>query len=461
MNLKGNLTSKGLKGSIGKSRMQGILGTNPAAIPISVDNALSLSSTNPVQNRVITAAITNRLWSDEVKAALLQIVEKVAYIDDHGQTYYEALYDALYPPVGLDSISAVFDAGGATIYNTDTLDDLKQYLTVTAYYTSGDSEVVTTYTLSGSMDAGAQTITVAYGGKTTTFTVTVVEWLVSISAVFTQGSAVINDTDTLDTLRQYLVVTATYSDSTTATVSDYTLSGTLAEGTSTITVSYGGKTDTFNVTVSVGLDSIAYGSKTYRDIFITDNLLSWFGDFESNFVISSTQTTHKINGNIVSGYKVAGGSPANPSVSTSVYNSPTHSLDVSATGSGKYMNCTWVKSYIDFTKNYILAYACNLSNYVSGKVELQGYASSSDVTRLIQSEDTDGWSPVLTVYQPTDGNLTYYNLNFGSMGNTTYGNANFTAYMDDLVFTPLPAGMTQEQALTAYSKYLEIVRRAS
>ena len=132
MNLKGNLTSKGLQGSIGKSRMQGILGTNPAAIPITVDNALSLSSTNPVQNRVITAAITNRLWSDEVKAALLQIVEKVAFIDDQGQTYYDALYDALYPPVGLDSISAVFDAGGATIYNTDTLDDLKQYLTVTA-----------------------------------------------------------------------------------------------------------------------------------------------------------------------------------------------------------------------------------------------------------------------------------------------------------------------------------------
>lgn len=250
MNLKGNLTSKGLQGSIGKSRMQGILGTNPAAIPITVDNALSLSSTNPVQNRVITAAITNRLWSDEVKTALLQIVEKVAYIDDQGQTYYDALYDALYPPVGLDSISAVFDAGGATICNTDTLDDLKQYLTVTAYYTSGDSEVVTTYTLSGSMDAGTQTITVSYGGKTTTFTVTVVEWLVSIDAVFTQGSAVIYDTDSLDTLRQYLVVTGTYADSTTATVTDYTLSGTLSVGTSTITASYGGKTDSFGVTVT-------------------------------------------------------------------------------------------------------------------------------------------------------------------------------------------------------------------
>lgn len=74
--------------------------------------------------------------------------------------------------------------------------------------------------------------------------------LSSITAVFTQGSATIYDTDSLDTLKQYLVVTANYSDTTTATVTDYTLSGALIEGTSTITVSYGGKTDTFNVTVS-------------------------------------------------------------------------------------------------------------------------------------------------------------------------------------------------------------------
>lgn len=72
----------------------------------------------------------------------------------------------------------------------------------------------------------------------------------SIAAVFTQGQNVIYDTDSLDTLKQYLVVTATYSDSTTATVTDYTLSGTLAVGTSIITVSYSGKSDTFSVTVT-------------------------------------------------------------------------------------------------------------------------------------------------------------------------------------------------------------------
>lgn len=90
--------------------------------------------------------------------------------------------------------------------------------------------------------------------------------LSSITAVFTQGTATIYDTDSLDTLKQYLTVTATYSDSTTATVTDYTLSGTLAEGTSTITASYGGKTDTFSVLVTLRYiitaesDNVFFGS---------------------------------------------------------------------------------------------------------------------------------------------------------------------------------------------------------
>ena len=74
--------------------------------------------------------------------------------------------------------------------------------------------------------------------------------LESITAVFTQGSAVIYDNATLESLKEYLVVTANYSDSTTETVTNYTLSGTLTVGTSTITVTYGEKTTTFTVNVT-------------------------------------------------------------------------------------------------------------------------------------------------------------------------------------------------------------------
>ena len=188
----------------------------------------------------------------EAKQALMNCFAHVAWIDANGQTYYDALYNALFNTATLESIYALFTQGSAVIYDTDSLDSLRQYLVVTAYYSDETSAVVTDYTLSGTLTVGTSTITASYGGKSSTFNVTVSQraTLSSISAVFNQGSAIIYDTDTLDSLRQYLTVTANYSDSTSETVTDYTLSGTLAEGTSTITVSYGGKTDTFTVTVS-------------------------------------------------------------------------------------------------------------------------------------------------------------------------------------------------------------------
>ncbi len=176
------------------------------------DTTPRFGSVNPVTSGGIYNAIQNATVSDEriaeavddwlsvqapsigtlsyaAKQALLACFRHVAWIDDQGQSYYNALESELFPDATLESISAVF----------------------------------------------------------------------------TQGSAVIYDTDSLDTLRQYLVVTATFSDSTTATLTDYTLSGTLTVGTSTITVSYGGKTDTFDVTVVAFPRVIDNGQKTFAD----------------------------------------------------------------------------------------------------------------------------------------------------------------------------------------------------
>lgn len=73
----------------------------------------------------------------------------------------------------------------------------------------------------------------------------------SISAVYTQGEIIYTNTP-LNDLKAALVVTANYSDSYTEIVpgADYTLSGTLTAGTSTVTVSYSGKITTFTVTVT-------------------------------------------------------------------------------------------------------------------------------------------------------------------------------------------------------------------
>lgn len=113
--------------------------------------------------------------TDDAKQALLALFNaiQIGWNVDSARELIAELEAALYPPKTLVSISAAFNQGSAVIYDTDDLDTLKQYLTVTAYYDDSSTGVVTNYTLSGTLTVGTSTITVLYNGKTTTFNVTV------------------------------------------------------------------------------------------------------------------------------------------------------------------------------------------------------------------------------------------------------------------------------------------------
>lgn len=268
-------------------------------------------------------------FTDEIKSALLSCFRNVAWINDQGQACYDALESALYGVrwIGLNTYSLAASATGGTaqlvattipaggtvtwassntsvatvsasglvtftgygsasvtassngktatcsvlvaqktvtsisatytqsgvVYESDVLDDLKVDLVVSATWSDASETVVSSseYVLSGELTAGTSTVTVSYGGKTTTFDVVVsaVE-LASISADFEQGSAVFYTDTPLDDLKPYLTVTANYDDGTSAVVTAYTLVGVLAVGESTITATYSGKTATFTVTVT-------------------------------------------------------------------------------------------------------------------------------------------------------------------------------------------------------------------
>lgn len=109
--------------------------------------------------------------TDEQKAAILEMVEQLAFTTDDAMDDYLALEAALYPPAVLVSIGAVFEQGGATIYDNAPLSSLRPMLTVTAYYDDLTEHPVDDYTLTGTLTAGTCTITVSYQGETTTFTV--------------------------------------------------------------------------------------------------------------------------------------------------------------------------------------------------------------------------------------------------------------------------------------------------
>lgn len=94
--------------------------------------------------------------------------------------------------------------------------------------------------------------------------------LLGISAVYTQGETEVLSTDSLDVLKSGLVVTGSYDDSSTRTISGYTLSGKLTSPIATITVTYEGFTDTFNVNVT----------------YVDNSVLNW--DFTQSLIDSKT-----------------------------------------------------------------------------------------------------------------------------------------------------------------------------
>lgn len=118
--------------------------------------------------------------NETVKSALLALLQNVVLTVDNGEQLFDNLYDALYPPVELVSISAVYTQSG-TVYDNATLDSLRTDLVVTATYDDQSTAVITDYVLSGVLEAGTSTVTVTYSGKSTTFTVTVTALPASLS----------------------------------------------------------------------------------------------------------------------------------------------------------------------------------------------------------------------------------------------------------------------------------------
>lgn len=90
--------------------------------------------------------------------------------------------------VTLQSISATYAGGEVTVGTA--LTNLTG-ITVTAHYSDGSTDTVTGYTLRGEILEGKNTITVSYGGKTTTFTVTGIAESGGIVNLFDKGTMVV------------------------------------------------------------------------------------------------------------------------------------------------------------------------------------------------------------------------------------------------------------------------------
>lgn len=198
---------------------------------------------------------------------------------------YTLLENAAFVTTGLEDEIAIVEAWAEEVtsltLSASTLslnNDVPQEITATTvpsgatvtWSSSNNSVATVSDGIVTGVSNGSCVITASAGDLIATCDVTVSGFAVleSISAVYTQ-SGTVYDTDSLDSLKADLVVTANYSDSSTETIpsTDYTLSGTLTDGTNTITVVYGGKTTTFEVIViglPTGYTRLKYVSTNYN-----------------------------------------------------------------------------------------------------------------------------------------------------------------------------------------------------
>lgn len=185
------------------------------------------------------------------KSLILDLFSKAAYAEDDASTAYDALENLwttttrtiTYNLSHVSSSNSTASIENGQSYTT-TLTAASNYTLNTVTVTMGGVDITSTAYSSG-------TVSIASVTGNIVITATAVLSATSITAIYTQ-SGTVYDTDSLDSLKTDLVVTANYSGGTSETVpaSNYTLSGTLTEGTSVITVTYSGLTDTFSVTVS-------------------------------------------------------------------------------------------------------------------------------------------------------------------------------------------------------------------
>lgn len=373
------------------------------------------------------------------RTLLISILRKGLYSIDQSANIdeLEDLFFADIPAtaIALNASSIALMVGGtethalvATVTPTNSTDAVVWTTSNDTIATISDAGLVT------AVAAGSAIITATAGDVSASCNVAVTaDEITSISAVYTQSGTVYT-TDSLDSLKDDLVVTANYSGGSSVTIEsyDYTLSGTLTVGTSTITVSYGGQTDTFSVTVTeLSLDSIAWEDKSYRDIFMTANTVSG-GDFENG---------------VPAGWTVNAGSPE---ITTEDCVSASHSLEFAGTSSTQYRlaSSTLDQWSMEAGKSYYDAMKIKCTRYVQGGL---GATSFNVFSGIYVNAVTDGWVTKSAVTTPSSA----VTNNSGYIG--SYSSANLDGYIDDIVhicmsdlFTDVP---TKYEMDALYEEY--------
>lgn len=179
----------------------------------------------------------------------------------------------------------------------------------------------------------------------------------------------------------------------------------------------------------ITLNTIAYDGKTYRDIFITNNLTPW-GNFESGIDSVPSQT-------------------GTPEIVSDIYNSGSCSLKCFGTTSQQ------LKPTVNLANATTIYVACcgKVDRYVQGALGIETASNASSTVRGTLNKVTNNFEKMSIVNTTTTA--TAVRLYVGSMSS-----ANLDGYIDDVVFVDLSIFSTipsQETMDTLYDTYIKII----
>ena len=239
-----------------------------------VDPIPTQGSTNAVSSGGVYSALAgkaDRSDIDDVNDAIEELDSKIASISSVPTAVRNAIFTllnkAVYTETGLTDEIATVESWASAVtsitlnHTSATVTSALQLSAVTVpaggviTWSSSNNGVATVDSngLVTGVANGTAYIIATSGDATAKCKVDVVGFatLTGITATYTQSGTVYN-TASLDDLKPDLIVTANYDDSSSVTLASnsYTLSGTLAVGTDTITVGYSGFTATFTVNVT-------------------------------------------------------------------------------------------------------------------------------------------------------------------------------------------------------------------
>lgn len=204
---------------------------------------------------------------------------------------FRTLYEVTIAKVELETLETVWNLDGATVFESDDIDSLREYLTVTARYAGSSSAVeITDYQLYGALSAGECTVEIRYGGQSKTVTVSVAAVEIeSLSAMYA-ANALLDSNGSVAELRAYLSVVVTYTNGTTKTVSGYEIEETgLVAGEHEYTVTYGGKKTTFTANIKQGPREVeivwATDDFTYDGTDRSGEITAYYLDADGNKVM--------------------------------------------------------------------------------------------------------------------------------------------------------------------------------